>query len=291
VEARSETVAAHRFDVRRRGYDRFEVDAVMRRVATALRRHEDRTTELETALEDARLQLEAFIKTGQDAERERNRLLFEARRSAESVHRAAENDAGEILGRAHRHDVRVRSAVAELEARATNDAARMLEDARHRADQVRHDARSLADASLHEARADARAIVEKARREAASLRSRAEAKTSNLATQSGSLAVERLSAAREEAAQVLAEARSIAALLEVESQETAVRRVETAQRTATSILADARVFAAQIVADARGDAALIRQGHDVPDRSDRTVIDLNAFTDSGTYPRSNEGAS
>lgn len=95
---RSSTLAEHRFPtVRKRGYDPIEVDAVMKRLAETLSEYEAATERLDGELSAAEESSEAIKRTFLAAQRTRDEMIGEARRSAQEIAAMARAEAKAVL--------------------------------------------------------------------------------------------------------------------------------------------------------------------------------------------------
>lgn len=264
-----QVVGGHRFRTARRGYDRAEVDAVMSRLAQALRAYEARVADLERRL--------AAAETGTPAvtEEEARALLAAADASATERLAAAEAAARELVAGA---EERARALEATTAARFGDtfaDVERRLVEAAGEGDALRRDAEALMafaamdTAALREAAAaEAEGLVAAARREAEAVLVEA---------REGALDV--LGEARETAAELLADAAAQRAELEgrLRALGEALGMVEGAVVDLTTAAQRARPAAAVAVEDAVVDGSTVTSGGEASG-------DLAAVVGGGTAP-------
>lgn len=286
------TVATHEFTaVRRRGYDPSEVDAVMTRVADALRTYEEQVAALQEAVEQAKQPSEAIQRMLVAAQATKDEMIAEARQQAEELRAEAFATSHELIEScktevsAVETETRERVLALEQEAQqrlaaAEAEADRIVDDAQATADAIEEEAeaslraaRSEADALIEEARTEAgerisrseraaTAAVEMAVAEADGVRSTAEAEAAALRDQADAEATELMVTASAEARRLTDEARTEAeevtrtaaaetAALLTRSRTEAEDRLASAQSQADRILEHARERASEITSDAR----------------------------------------
>lgn len=225
---KASTVEEHVFGVvRRRGYDRSEVDAVMDRLASSIRDYEERTSALEQRAAEADESVDAVRRT-----------LLLAQRAGEDIRREATAEAESVRG-----DARVAADAAVADAR--NDAEALVAAAR----QVVENATSEAEATQIAATYKVEERLEAAVELATSIRSEAEVALAQAQVD----AARHHDAGRAEATAVLGAAATEAAeMVRVASAE-ASEIVSSAEHATTDLIAAARREADAIVGDARRD--------------------------------------
>lgn len=201
MRIKAATVEQHSFSVRRRGYDRTEVDAVMGQVGHSLRGYEEEIDDLEARLIEAQrasIAINASFATMQRAREElmeqtrmesaemmkqAEETLAKARREAESILAATRaeierlfsgltKDTQEVLGVAEReaadHKAKAEEAASQIVAGANADAEKLrstAESVKAEADEARQRAAAEAEELRRAAARDADAMVEQARAE------------------------------------------------------------------------------------------------------------------------------
>ena len=197
MKVKAATVEQHEFAVRRRGYDRAEVDAVMGRLSSSLLGYEEDIQDLE-----ARLSAEETRPATVHREVELIRMESEQmRQQATETLARARQQAEELLDAA-------RGEIDKLFATLNNDAIEVL-DAAERDAAAQHEAAAAeANQVLTEARASADNVTTEAKENASQTQAEAEAETRRLLADAGAAAVSTKEAAAAEAAQIVAQARA-----------------------------------------------------------------------------------
>ncbi|MDH3425355.1 MAG: DivIVA domain-containing protein [Acidimicrobiia bacterium] len=180
MKVKAETVRRHAFQVRRKGYEPAEVDAVMARIGQTLAGHEKDIIRLENELAKARTASEAMEDTFIALQQAKRQLLGEAQEEASRMKSEAEKG--------------LRTAETEAE--------RILQDAQQRVEQLFVDLRAKAESAI--AKAQERVADAEGRGE--SIKAEAAAEAARLVEASQSEAKERIASAKKQSDEIVADA-------------------------------------------------------------------------------------
>ena len=270
------TVATHEFTaVRRRGYDPAEVDAVMARVAEALRTFEQRVTALEEELREAQEPSEAIQRMLVAAQRTKDEMVAEAQLQAEELRKEAFTTSHELiesckaeaeqvrtesLRQAHELEARSQATLAKAEATADS----IVESAEHTAEAIEAETEKMvatshreADELLADARREAQQRVEMSERAAASALEMAVAEADDVRDQARTTSKRMLDDATFEAATMIEEAESRAKTVTAEATDEAEEVTRSAAAEAAALLTRSRTEAEDRLASAQSQAGRI----------------------------------
>ena len=264
MRIRSSTLEEHEFiPVRRRGYDRREVDAVIARVTATLKEYEALTVDVQTRLHEAEETAEATRRTHLAAQRTHDNMLSEARAAADETRARATREAAELLEAARAEAKRLRQDATD----AHEEARRTLEAARDRAGELVVEA----DAALAEAKEHADDVLAKAASEAATVRADADRHATQARYAATTVTADATDAAERQVAAATSEAADLSAAARRHAESmiaTALREARELRATALAESDDIRrsrvLEADRVLANARAeaDAILTAAGED-----------------------------
>ena len=294
MRIRASTLEAHRFGrVRRKGYDPYEVDAVIARLVETMREYESLTAELEAKVDEAEESSDAIRRTFLAAQRTRDEMIAEAEELAQAQEQATEHRLAEMQAQAGEDAERLRSDASEVLASANAESRRIatmadevMTSAMQQAEaalafsseRVEHD-ELMAERRLAAAHINAQVVLEHAEREADRLRSVSAQRAAEIELDSRSEAEALITSAVAETkalrARVRAETDELRERTENEAEE--LRSSSSAEAEATlsrgrreseQRLANARVEADERIAGAR------RRAAEVIEVSERRAYDI-----------------
>ncbi|MBT8213523.1 MAG: DivIVA domain-containing protein [Acidimicrobiia bacterium] len=286
------TVAKHEFTaVRRRGYDPSEVDAVMARVAEALRTFEQRVVALEEALREAQEPSEAIQRILVAAQRTKDEMVAEAQLHAEELRKEAFTTSHELiesckaeaemvrtesLSKAHELQTQSQATLTEAEeaadqivasaehiagaieaetekmvAASHQEAEELLTDARREAQQRMEMSERAATATLEMAVAEADDVRDQAQTTSQRMLDDTTSETSAMVEEAETHAATVTEQATEAAEETTRSAAAEAAAVLTRSRTEAEDRLSSSQSQAGRILEHARERALEITVDAR----------------------------------------
>jgi DivIVA domain-containing protein len=306
MRIRASTLEAHRFGrVRRKGYDPYEVDAVIARLVETMREYEVLTARLEAKVAEAEESSEAIRRTFLAAQRTRDEMIGEAEDLAKTTKASTEHKVAEMLAQAGEDAERLRFEASETLAAAHAESRRIatvadevMTSAMQQAEaalafsseRVEHD-ELMAERKLAGASASAQMVLEHAEREATRIRSVSAERAADIELESRTEAEALIAAAVAEAkalrARVLAETDELrersgneAEELRSSSAAEAEATLSRARRESEHHLTNARVEADERIAGARRRAAELieeaeRRAYDIvgESREEKELLD------------------